>query len=317
MRTLSFIFLFSFFFLLFSCEKDDNDNNVNQDNNDTVLANNSAILAGDPVGDHSEDKNLLWKTGEIIMDNSPGLFEVDELFIGRTSSSSSYIYWIIPIKNTSSNHYAFVEATGIKILDSQNKVIYEDNFFNYTFVEGSCGNPENSTSLTNTFLKAGETGYFLGIDQVDFSRVAKIRLSSIDYSETPYFPSEIKAIPLSYSVSGQNVEVMVENQGNQTLYISTSPYILMDQNNAPLTWTYLDPDASSSVEEEVIAAKGMGEMVDESWYKGSGSKIRVILDVDLESSAKSISLKSSETNIHKHYRNLRKERDRRLRQIEN
>lgn len=284
MRKLSKLILLGLLLMSVSCEKDNNkpneDEQIAENNSEN---NNSAILTGNTIGDNSEAIEKLWKIGKVLIENESHGFYLDTVYFARSSSNSDYVYWVIPVRNILENAHAFIKATGIKLLDVDNNVIYEDEI-NYTYVNGSCGNRINSTTfLTNTFLRSNEVGFFLGIDKVNFEQVEKIKLETIKYSNAEYVYSSINVIPTSYQASNDKVYVNIKNESNKTVYVMMSPFILLGEDNKPLNWSYLSPDFDITSIETVVSSNSTGTLVDYDFYNGTCNKIRPILEVNLES----------------------------------
>ena len=293
MRKLSSLVLLGLFFMIISCEKNDNKPDNEQIIENNSIKNNSAILSGNSIGDNSETIENLWKIGKVLMENESNDFFIDTVFFGRSSSASDYVYWVMPVKNTSDHSYAFIKATGIRLLDIDNNVIYEDDN-NFTFVYGSCGNMKNSTFLTNTFLRNNELGYFLGIDKVNFDNVAKIKIEAIEHSQSEYDYSNISLIPTSYQATNNTINVNIKNNSDQPVYVMFSPYIMFDQENRPLYWSYLDFDYDITIMEKMVSSNSSVTMVDYDFFNGTCNKIQPILEVNLESmDFKSATLKKS------------------------
>lgn len=301
---MNFLTLIGIFLLLISCKKDNPGSKEDKPNDDKPIIegkvpNNSAVLTGESIGSDSEKRDNIWKTGKVILESTSSDFLLDTtIYFTRTASYSSYIFWILQVKNISSKPHAFIKATGIKLLDNNNELIYED-VIDYTFVYGSLGNSDGFPSIvTSTFLNPNETGYFLGIDNVDFSKVKKIKLSSLESNDSKFIQSNITLIPTSYRVSNNKLYISVENKSDQTAHLDFSVYILLDQANKPLRWDYLLPS-----QVEFISPNSIVTISDTIFYRGFCNKVKPILTVN-QSTLKKIKNKFNES-----FREILKSRD--------
>jgi hypothetical protein len=315
MKKLRILFLLSIFILIFSCEKKENQTDNEEIPGDISAKNNSAVLTGSLMGDNTEDLEVVWKTGDLIIENPSTEFSIDQVYFSRSASYSSYTYWILPVKNISANSHAFVKATGIQYLDDNDNMIYED-VSNYNYVNGSCGESGNIT--TTTFLKSGETGYFLGIDLVDFDQVKKIRILGIEKSSSEFTYSSINVIPISYVVSDNTLNVTIKNNGSQTVYVSISPFLQLDNLYRPLGWRYLTYDIDYTILEKSLDGNATLMLMNPIYYSNSFNRIRPLLEVDKESSNfKSTIFKCNSIMLDdKLIREIKNNRDTRLRNIE-
>lgn len=311
MNKLKTTFLICLLFMIFSCKKDNNEikeKDEEIENNSTY--NNSAIIIGSKIGLGSEDLANIWKTSKVIVEVSSNEFVVDTIYFSRSSITSNFTYWIMPVINVSEDAHSFIKATGIQYLDSNNNVVYEDES-NYTYVEGSCASLSNSTIMTNSFLRAGETGYFIGIDEVSFDHIDKIKFSSIEYSENDLTYSSINVVPLSYGISNDIINVTIENQSDKEVFIWMSPYLLLDRNNKPLNWSYLSPTLTGTSFELYLQSGAPGKLKDYDFYQGTCNKIRPILSINLESMDYGALITNGSKNSSKEeiLRNFKKNRD--------
>ncbi len=293
-----------------SCKKDKNKEDDDQIIVNNSANNNSAILIGDTIGDGSQTIDSLRKIGKVIVENGSNDFYTDTIyFISSGYSTSEYTYWIMPIRNISENAHAFIEATDFTFLDSNNNILSQGPD-NCAFVNGSCGTGTLSNVMTNTFLRPNELGYFVGIEDVNFDKVAKIKIKSIKHQNFDFYYSNVNVIPTSYSAPNHTyhhkVNLNIKNESNEAVYVRTSSYLLLDQNNKPLQYSFFNF-------EQLVSSNSSTSMVDKySFYFGRCNKIQPFLNLSLSMELKSISSKSSYKNIDERNKDLILQRDNRI-----
>ena len=265
-----------------SCEKSNNNGPDDPIVNDTII-NNTAILEGSLIGDNSESLEDLWKSSRLVIEETSEFFHTDSVYISRSSTSSDYIYWIVPVTNIADEVFGFVKATGIELLDGDNNVIYWTAQDEISYVNGTCGGLAGSKILTSTLLKPNETGYFKGIKQANYESVASIRFRAIEKSDREYHPSDIQVIPTGYQIyNTYEIHVSVKNMSDETAYVIFSPYIMLSSNNIPLHWSYIDPYSDAYAIEKAVGPGTTELFYDLNLYNGSCNRIKPILDFNLE-----------------------------------
>jgi hypothetical protein len=274
----SVIFLILIAVIFFSCEKDKEDEA--EENNIIIktLGNNSSILEGDSIGVNSENNDSLRKAVDIELLHNTDNFHIDKAYICRSSSTASQINWIIPAENISDNPLVFIKANNIQFKNSQLNLIGGDE---EEYIFGELG--QENITLTTTFLSAGARGYFAGTKKLRFDEIKKIEINNIESATNNFHTSSIEVIPISYILDDNKIIVKVKNKSKETIYAIVSPYILLDHENIPLFWDYMEPVEDSTKTVEVIEINP-GETVnfeDYIDYKGGCNRILPILEFGL------------------------------------
>ncbi|UCH14836.1 MAG: hypothetical protein JSV22_02450 [Bacteroidales bacterium] len=263
--------------IIYSCRKDKDDDPGEVNMILETQGNNSAILEGAVIGDSSESKESLRKTIDIEIVNDTGNFDISRAYICRSTSTISQINWIIPAKNISGNNLVYIKANDIQFKTSQFILIGSDE---EEFIYGELG--EDNYIYTTTFLSAGEKGYFVGKKEIPFDELSNIEINSIESGTNNFYRSSIKVVPMSYELVNNRITVKVKNKSMVTVYAIKSPYILLDNQNLPLFWDYLEP-VIDSIEVPVIEIYP-GEMVNfqaVNYYKGNCNRILPIIEYGL------------------------------------
>ena len=205
--------------------------------------NNYSTLTGNNIGYGSTSISELSKSVTLTLQTSHSDISLGTAYVGRGSNTSGFMYWIIPVTNNSiSNDYCFVNLKTVSFYDSSDSLLTTADTAGY--VDGSVG--KKSGNYTNTCLTYNEQGFVSGIKNVTnlYTNISKIVISSIDLDSVGYFDPELKVIPQSYQTSGSDNElitVSVTNQtGVKTNIGSFSMIYLLDSNNNPVSWDYID-----------------------------------------------------------------------------
>ncbi len=264
--------------LILSCKKDKEDDPGEINMILGTQGNNSAILEGAAIGDSSESMESLRKTVDLEILNDTGNFDISRAYICRSTSIASQINWIIPAKNISGNNLVYIKANDVQFKTSQSVLIGSDE---EKFIYGELG--EYNYIYTTTFLSAGEKGYFVGKKEIPFDDLTNIEISNIESAANNFYRSSIKVVPMSYELAGDKIIVKVKNKSMVTVYAIISPYILLDNQNLPLFWDYLEPVIDSTEVVPVIEIYP-GDIVDfqaVNYYKGKCKRILPIIEYGL------------------------------------
>ena len=252
-----------------------------------IMGNNSAVLTGVPLGSDEVDVERLRKEVPVNLATSNPDFELGTFSATRQSVDTETIYWILPITNTSNQTRCFIKAVNLTFRDGTGSTLVVDE---QAFVDGGVG---VLSSYTSTCLASQETGYIQGIEtdrNVDvYSLLESIDIETIEAnSRVPEAPAT-EVIPQRYNVSmNQDLSVFVENQGDQTGYVSSlsSTYTLLDAGNRPLSWGFLDLGPGWDGE---LTPNETRNLVDTLRYRGEAEKIKVVVDFNNESSSAEMS----------------------------
>lgn len=281
-------------------------------NSDEIAPNNTAVLIGEEIASGESSNSVLTKTGTFTINSSTTEFEFGNLYISRGWVGSSYVNWTLPVKNISGNSHIFIKITGINYMNSSNQVIYHSDI-DYTYVSGCCGH-SSSNLYSTTFLRAGELGYFSGIDLIDYDQFTKLSFDAIEYSSSEFVPASIEVIPQSYHMTGSNIFVEIKNQSNQNAYITASRCFLLDQYANPVHWTFVNVPSTYTNFEMMLTGGSSGELTSSISYSGSCQKIQPYIEFDIASNSKKSEFTGPLTEAN--FVQMQQDRDVRLNQLE-
>ena len=124
---ISLILLFSLTFI--SCSSTDDTtttDNTTDTTTDTIssITNNSSVLTGNNIGNGESLNSQLSKSVTLTLQTPHSDFTLGTPYVGRGSSTSETIDWIIPVNNTSSiNSYCFISLNTISFYDSSDTLL--------------------------------------------------------------------------------------------------------------------------------------------------------------------------------------------------
>jgi len=274
----SVLFLILIAGIIISCEKDKEDEPEENNMIIETLGNNSAILEGESIGDSSESIDDLRKIIDIELFEDTDDFSINKAYICRSSTMTSHIYWIIPAENTSDNPLVFIKANNIQFKNSQFNLIGGDE---EEYIYGELG--QDNITYTTTFLSDKAKGYFTGIKEIPFNEIVKIEINNIESGTNNFHSSAIKVIPISYELTGDKIIIKVKNKSTETVYAGISPYILLDRENIPLFWDYMEP-VTDSINTGQFIEIDAGETINFEGlnnYKGKCNRILPIIELGL------------------------------------
>jgi hypothetical protein len=264
--------------IIISCEKDKEDEPGEDNMIIETLGNNSAILEGEFIGDSSESTYNLRRIINAALFDDTGNIIVDKAYICRASVLTSHMYWIIPAENNSGSPLGFIKANNIQFKNSEFNLIGGDE---EEYIYGELG--QDNLIFTTTFLSAGAKGYFTGIKEIPFNETEKIEINNIESETNNFHISSIKVIPVSYGLSGNKIIVKVKNKSTETVYAGISPCILLDSENLPLFWDYIEP-VPDSLDTGLFIKIDPGETINFEGlinYRGKCKRILPIIDFGL------------------------------------
>ena len=244
---------------------------------------NSAILTGVSLGLGKEENSNLRKIVPVQLLQSNTFFEVGNAYIIKsTTSSSSVLNSIIEITNISDILRCVIKAENISYFDNNSSVLLKDTGH---FLFGTVAFLESNNSYTNTCLNPGEKGYVVSIstNQVStiYNDITNIQIGAISHLNKPYQTSPISVLPTSYNLTSSNsinfeFNVTVENLSNKyTVLNPFSIYFLLDENNQPLYWRFLDIKNSSFL--SITAGQSSSSLYNNTSYNGKSDKIQINL----------------------------------------
>ena len=242
----------------------------------SFAAHNSAVLSGEPLGTGVTDLSELRKEVPVTLTApADGLELAATAYVTRQSASSTTPYWFFTVRNTGEAK-CFVRIGTIQMLDAGGAVLAEEDF---SFVYGSVKQTLSDT-WTDTCLEQNQSAYVIGLDtNVDFADISGFRIGGFDepLTDVSDVPASLK--PQSYRTTasdGSAFSLAVQNQGAQTGVFSLAAYILLDDQDAPLTWGFVT-DAANEVPMDAGEARFFGETVR---YEGSAEAMFVTVDFD-------------------------------------
>lgn len=293
-----YYFLFISLLVISGCKKDKDDDNNNIEFQ--KVSNNQSILTGSQIGTGTAANNQLYKSVAVNLNQSSDLFEIGNAMASMSTPTSSYVYYVIPVTNKSTLGYAYININGIKYSDNDgNNIPYESLDFDY--VEATMGveiDDAVNPSYTNTYLDPGETGYFMGIEQLPFDDLKSIEIDYADYSEG-YGVSPHEFIALSYESSNDMITVSVKNNSSIELYFDDARYMHFNESGSPYYWSFLDPSSALNLANNLIGADQTALLEDNINYAGNTNKILVNIEYEINNLKKGII--SSDQAIHGPY----------------
>ena len=251
---------------------------LSEDANVEVINNNMAVLAsesGDSIGLNVSSVADLRETYSVTSPSSD--FSVSTAYVMRASTSSSYLYYVIPVENISStSQNGLFWGVDVSFRDASGNELDLD----YPNVLGSI-HTSSSGSYSIDHIQAGEDGYIVGsIYGVNFDEIASVEIQEIGpwYSYSQYDLVTSTVLPVSYTVDYissylSTYTITVENESDDSITLDsyTSLYVIfLDDNDEPVFYdsTWIDSDDVGSL--------SAGDSLDFSgytYYEGTASTI--------------------------------------------
>jgi hypothetical protein len=217
--------------------------------------NNSADLSGPVVGNIPFDPSTMRRTLPVNVETAPEGLHVGAAYLTRTDSSET-AYLTIPVTNSGSSEYCFIEANPLQYLSGDGTSLTDPTHL--TFLEGSVGLLSFGGGYTDTCLAPGESGYLIDIqlssDGPFFSDTASIQLA-LSSSSTGTVPGAA-LVPQSYDIgtcSGlRSLRVTSLDTGTSTATVDdtvvpSEPAIFLDEQALPSGWTFVENDQPETV----------------------------------------------------------------------
>jgi hypothetical protein len=243
--------------------------------------NNSATLTGVTVGTGTALLSTLRRTVEIKEIEQHPDFEVGPAYVTRRDGGDSLIHSLIRVKNTSSRAYCHVKIEILTWKDAQGNVLGDGLI---QFIQGSVGTLTalGSTSANSSCLGPGETGWHL--DSKATSGAFDVSVFELKVEAVKDEPGglDAKLIPTQYTLDNEGkLSVTFKNEGSGSGYMvpdkSFSKYILLDDDNSPLTWGFLTKNLSP-IGEVVPGQSGAATAVSGVAFAGTSKKVLVYID---------------------------------------
>ncbi|MEM7436171.1 MAG: hypothetical protein AAF436_13520 [Myxococcota bacterium] len=241
----------------------------------TITDNNYARLNGDAVGRGIQSTNALRKTVQItVVTPNPDVEVATTGYVFRRANDVETTRWHFVLTNRSTSVACFIRLSDIMLKDSDGDVLADAGI---SFVEGNIGDPGNGM-WTGSCLEPGASGPVLDIDSAEvYSAIASIEIGSISTATTTSAPPPAIVRGTSYSRqgSGDAFSVTVENIGAGPAYLGgSSRYVLLDDANEPLWWSFLDGEGEIAPGEEFELVE------DNSLYEGEANTMDVYVDFE-------------------------------------
>jgi hypothetical protein len=206
------------------------------------------VDSGNGPGPDITTDNSIKKTISYSILQSDPLISCGSLTAARSSVSSNYVYWMLPVTNNGPTPISFVEFDAINFRNYANSTLSNDQG---EFVTGSVMKRTMDGAFTNTCLHSGETGYVFGIQSDNgnnlYSLIVSATIAAVSYSTADLENPKADVSGSSFSISGSIVTLTVMNSGLATAQFDTDvPAIALmcDADNAPLIWTILETTTS-------------------------------------------------------------------------
>jgi hypothetical protein len=194
-------------------------------------------------GTHT-DNGSLGKTVSFTLASENAFMQLGTCYVGRSSSTSIWAYWMLPVTFTGSSPKAFIQIYGLKYRNASGAIIDSD----FTYVQGRSMKLVASGIFSNTCLMQGDTGCFAGIDSI-YNSLAGITADSIGFSSSVPVPTTSTIVQTGVTASTSTMlTIAIENTGTLAALMSSSPgsfALLLDHSGTPLFWTYLSPSPTT------------------------------------------------------------------------
>lgn len=193
-------------------------------------------------GTHTDNGGLS-KTVSFTLSSENAFMQLGTCSVGRSSSTSIWAYWMLPVTFTGSSPKAFIQIYGLKYRNASGAIIDSD----FTYVQGRSMKLTASGIFSNTCLMQGDTGCFTGIDSI-YNSLAGITADSIGFSSSVPVPTTSTIVQTGVTASTSTMlTIAIENTGTLAALMSSSGSLalLLDHSGAPLFWTYLTPSPTT------------------------------------------------------------------------
>ena len=235
-----------------------------------VDPNNSGILSGAVIGDGSIDNSAMLRSVPFEVASIPSSLQVEHVYATRTRSSDRFTKMIAIVRNVSSTGKCFVTSEDMTVLDRSGNTV--DPTLGFASVYG------NTYSLiaglsSSTCLDPQQVGYLETDFEINLADIQAVNAGEFDATESDASNKAAPSLmPLSYEVlSDGNMEVMVVNQGLNSVGLDFAIAVILDSEGFPLDVTVglasetLDPGAEGTV------------VVDTEDFEGSATSVRVFV----------------------------------------
>jgi hypothetical protein len=216
------------------------------------------------------DHGGLGKTVSFTLSNANAVMQLGSCYVGRSSTSSNYAYWTLPVTFTGSSPKAFIQMYGVKYRNASGTVIDSSEF---TFVEGRSMKLVTSGIFSNTCMMQGDSGCFVGIDSL-YGSLASLTADSIGFSSSVPVQTTSNIVQTGVTASTA-LTIAIQNTGTLAAALSMSYALLLDNSGTPLLWTFVTPSPAT------VPAGGTGTFASTYLlYSGTYTNAKVFADYE-------------------------------------
>lgn len=207
---------------------------------DTPGGNNWACLSNGDYPAGLVDDPTLRKVIAYTMSGDAASLDLGPMTISRMSTTSTFVRSHVPVTNVSASTRCFIEMEALSFSDGSAELVADQG----NFVQGSVGDVGGGL-YTDTCLAPSESGYFLGITEVDFELIGEASFVIDDPDTLATAPLQ-SAVPTGYAVDGSDVDITVEHVGGGDINApDNSIWLLRDAAGQPVVWGFADAPGES------------------------------------------------------------------------
>ena len=235
--------------------------------------NNSAVVNGDQIGTGQLSVAVVRAELPLVVQGSHPDISLGQAYKARSQVDTTDVYWLVKATNDGDEALSGITAGGVAYLDA-NGLPIEYTGPNVAKLYGNVG--VTDLGCERSCLAPGESGWFLGRQNIDYDDVASMRFSYIvDGDDTPTQPEAVVR-PTSYTAGDGEIEVEARNTGSWVGVVGQqSAYVILDVDSTPLFWGTL-PSTVGNVDNvesgEDIGIRGA------VIYHSSGWKAHIFID---------------------------------------
>ena len=164
-------------------------------------------------------------------------YRVDSLWIGKSSSSSSYVYGIAKITYLGSINRSFIQVNAA-YLNNSNGLIWAESSYVYNRTQSGTGSTNTGTFFTPTY----NVGYFFIIEDLStynasVSDIASVSLTITNSSSSYAAPyGHVSTTGAPYRVGNDSWYQNIINDGSTTVTLDYSRFIFQDSQGRMFKW---------------------------------------------------------------------------------
>ena len=246
--------------------------------------NTSFIVEGVEIGSNEVPNDDLRTTIPVTITVDEPEFIVGQGYKLKEQLGDNAWYFLVSIENIGLTTYCGVVFGSVSIFDASDVLVAFSENMPSSFFVGSMRYAPTSGNYVSTCLAPGEKGYFareyeIPIDTAVRVEVGSIHRRSVDIvNSEPYEPVSDDVEPIGYRIYpysqfSQAIDVNFENTGSNTSRFNDIEYILLDNNNEPLYYSWF-----GFVNRYAFINPGETlPLIDHSRFQGSANKILVFM----------------------------------------